>query len=88
MRDERTRSRGTRFGIAGLVLLLLSWLVMFFERKIAPEWAPYAWLIVLIVVSGALVAGILAGRMSSRRWYVVSGVAFLAADVILAGLAV
>lgn len=82
--------KGQRIGIAGLLLLLASWLAIYLAGRVMPNtWAPNVWLITLTVgLPSALIAGIVAGRMASRWWYFVSGVSCLTAGVLLAGAAV
>jgi len=76
-------------GILGLVLLVSSWLALFVAGRSTPNWAPNVWLIDLSIgLPGALLAGILAGRLASRWWYSVSAMSVLTAGVMLAGAAV
>lgn len=81
---------GKKIGLAGLVLLLSSWLAIYLAGRVMPNtWAPNVWLVILTTsLPCALIAGIIAGRMASRWWYFVSGMSLLTAGIMLAGVAV
>jgi len=80
--------RGKIIGIAGLVALLVSWAGIWVGPSVVPPlWVPRVWLmIILVVLPCAVVAGVVAARMTSKWWYVLAG--FLSAAFLLANAAV
>ena len=87
------REIGKTVGIAGLVVLVVSWTVLLFPRRILPLHLPSAvgpWVVLaLIILAGsATVAGIVAGRTSSRWWYFLAGTALLSFAMLLSSVAV
>ena len=82
--------KGHRVGILGLALFLASWIAIYLAARVMPYgWEPHIWFIVMTFgLPSALIAGIIAGRMSSRWWYCVSTISFLAEGMLIAALAV
>ena len=85
--------KGKTVGIAGLVGLLVSWTVLLFPWRILPlhlpsAVGPWAVLALIILAGSATVAGIVAGRTSSRWWYFLAGAGLLTLAVMLASVAV
>ena len=89
-----TADRGKIIGVAGLIVLLASWAVLFFPWRILPPSYPsiadpsLLFLVISILSGSAGVTGIVAGRMTSKWWYLLSGAGFLTTVVLLADLAV
>jgi hypothetical protein len=84
------RDKGKVIGTAGLMALLASWAVFWVPHSVlARRWDPWLFLLAIILSApGAVVPGIIAGRIASKWWYVVAGAGFLSAAVLLADLAV
>jgi hypothetical protein len=82
--------RGKIIGIAGLIALLASWgAIWVAPLLLSPRWVPRVWLITIVVaLPCAVVAGVVAARMTSHWWYVLAAAGFLSAAFLLAGAAV
>ena len=82
--------RGEFIGIAGLIVLLASWIAIWVAPVVMPPpWVPRIWLLaIMIALPFALVAGVIAARMASKWWYALAAAGFLSAVVLLADAAV
>jgi len=58
-------AKGVRIGLAGMVLLLISYIRLFGFRFMSPEWS----IAILILSTLAVIAFITAGRLSNKWWY-------------------
>ena len=79
--------RGKIVGISGLAALLA---VFWIPPSALPRrYDPSLFLLAIILSgAGAAVLGIIAGRMTSKWWYIVAGAGFVTVAVLLADLAV
>ena len=59
------RANGALIGAAGATLLLISYVRLFGFRFLSPAWS----IAILVLSALAVVAFIVAGRLSSRWWY-------------------
>ena len=76
-------------GIVGLVVLLASWTTLLVAPHFtSPQWVPGVWIAVLIALPFTIVLGVVAGRMSSKWWYLVAGLGLLSLAFMLASVAV
>ena len=81
--------QGKIVGIVGLAVLLASWTAVWaVPHLMPPQWVPRVWIVALLALACAIVLGVVAGRISSRWWYLVAGASFLSAVVLLASVAV
>ena len=86
--------KGKTVGIAGLIALLVLWAVLLFPWRILPSRClprldpPLVILVLTILAGSATVAGIVAGRMSSKWWFFLGGAAVLSLALLLASVAV
>lgn len=73
----------------GLVLLLASWATLWVGPNLTPaQWIPDEEIAALIAVSFAIVLGIVAGRISSKWWYLVACAGLLSLAVVLTSAAI
>jgi hypothetical protein len=81
---------GQVIGITGLVALFASWAAIWVAPFVlSPRWVPRVWLMTIVVaLPCAVVACVVAARMTSKWWYVLAGAGFLSAAFLLAGAAV
>jgi hypothetical protein len=79
--------RGQIIGIAGLIALVASWAAIWVAPLLlSPRWVPRVWLMTIVVaLPCAVVAGVVAARMTSKWWYFLAGAGFLSAAFLLAG---
>jgi len=86
----RNFDRGELIGILGIIVLLASWGGLWAAPyAMPPSWVPRVWLLTLAIeLPCAVVAGAVAARTASKWWYILAGVAFLSAVVLLADVAV
>ena len=80
---------GNTIGIAGLFALVFSWVAILVGPSfVPPSSVPRVWLVTIVVVLPcAVVAGVLAARITSKWWYVLVGAGFLSVSFLLAALA-
>jgi hypothetical protein len=82
-------AKGGTIGIVGLAVLLSSWLAMWIAPHLVPSSrVPSVWLIAMVALSCATVAGVIASRANSRWWYFLVGAAVLSLALLLASVAV
>ena len=82
-------AKGKTLGIVGVIVLLVSWTtILVAPHFTSPQWVPTVWIAVLIAVPFAIVLAVMAGRMSSRWWYLVAGLGLLSIAFMLASVAV
>jgi hypothetical protein len=83
-------ARGKIIGVAGLIALLVSWAAIWAATSVVPPpWVPRVWLMTIVVaLPCAVVAGVVAARMTAKWWYVLAGAGLLSAAFLLAGAAV
>jgi hypothetical protein len=80
---------GRTLGAAGLAVLLTCWIAVYLARMMPDTWVPRVWLVIITLgLPSTVIAGVAAGRMASRWWYVLSALGFLTAVVMLADVAV
>jgi hypothetical protein len=76
-------------GIVGLVVLLVSWTTLLVAPNFtSPQWVPDVWIAVLIALPFAIVLAVMAGRRSSKWWYLVAGLGLLSLAFMLGSVAV
>jgi hypothetical protein len=84
------RDKGRIIGIAGLIALGASWTAIWIAPFVVPPpWVPRVWLLTLATAFPfAVVAGVIAARMTSKWWYFLAGSSLLSAAILLANAAV
>jgi len=76
-------------GILSCAGLVCSWTAISFGPRVIPaKWVPYAWIVALVVLLCSTVLGIVAGRSTSKWWYLLVAAGMISLVVLLASIAV
>jgi len=76
-------------GLVGLVVLLVSWMTLLAApHVISPRWVPGVWMAAMVALPSVVVLGIVAGRRSSKWWYLMASLGLLSFGFMVASVAV
>ena len=82
-------ARGRAVGMVGVAVLVGSWSAIWIApRLVSSSLVPFVWLLAIVGMPCAVVAGAIAGRTNSGWWYILMSAALLSLAVLLASVAV
>jgi hypothetical protein len=81
---------GKSVGIVGTLIFVFAWLTLGAAPSLLPPpWVPRIWLLAIaLALPCAVIAGVVAGRMTSRWWYLLSAAGLISVAFLLANVAV
>jgi hypothetical protein len=75
-----TLAKGTRIGVVGVALLLISYFRLFGFRFMSPGWS----IAILVLSAAAVIIFVIAGVLSSKWWYCGAFLGVLSAFLVFA----